>query len=290
MDDAAYLAFLKKRDRDFRSISDQTEGAMEAEDLHSEAWFVAEYHAAKRGFEIDWADPADQKLIFGTLTVKYVWKTAKERALKVSADEEREGGDDCSAPILTMIMDEAAADPLEILELQEEEDQKQALREKEDDILESYSQSVAYNIALWHFDNTRLRLAAHLAIDRSTLSDRIARAAAALKIQSSLFDRLEKIDETFMPKRGYAKPCWLSVKLQIDNAQWGWEFDEDIPPVQNALSKLRHDELCEVVINGKTREASWHRTTRLFFFTDGNQPLFCSANEIQEWWPASVKF
>lgn len=285
----AYSAFLKKRARDFRSIAERTDGELEVEDLHSEAWEAGEYHAAKRGFAIDWSDPADQKLIFGTLTVRHVWQTAKERALTVSGDEEREDDDGSTSPLLTYVLDENTLDPLEILELGEEEEQNQTLQDKEDAILESYSQSVAYNITLWHFDNIRAKAAAYLAINSETLRSRIAVAAESLILQPSMFDGVETIDKSFMPERGYGRPCWLPVKLH-DNAQWCWEFDEEITPVQSALSRLRHDELCEVMNNGKTREARWHRTTRLFFFTDGNRPAFCTTSEVQEWRPASVKF
>lgn len=288
MDVVAFEFFTKKRARDFKSIANQTEGELEVEDLHSEAWFAAEYHAAKRGFEIDWADPADQKLIFGTLTVKYVWRTKKERALKVSGDEEREDTDGSTLTLFSLVADETAADPLELLERREEEEQHLAAQEREDAFLGSFSQSVAYNVALWNFDNIRRRLASHLAIDRGTLSDRIARAALVLKMQASLFDGIERIDDAFKPEQGQA--CAVKVKQHCTAEQWCWEFEEDIPPAQSALSRIQHDELCEVVSNGKTREARWHRTTRLFFFTDGNRPVFCTVSDAQEWWPAGVKF
>jgi hypothetical protein len=222
MDFVAYSAFLKKRAKDFRSIAAKTCGEMTAEDLHSEAWLGAEYHAAKRGFPIAWDDPLDQKLILGTLTVKYVRRKNAERKRNVSINQERTDPEGNTAALIEFLPAEEAADPLVLLERREEEEKEKAKRQEEDAILESYSQSVAYIIVLWHFDNIRTRAAAYLVINRGTLRKRVAFAAEALKVQPSLFDRIEKLNDTFIPKRGiqYA----VRAEHQYFATQLGWEF------------------------------------------------------------------
>lgn len=289
MDVVAYEAFKKKRAKDFRSIAARTKGDCSVEELHNEAWIVAEDYLAERGFDIDWSTPTDQDLVLERLTAKYVSQERRKRKCTISVDQERIDHEGNTTTLIDLLPAEEISDPLTLLERSEEEEENSIQREQENAILESYSQSVAYNIALWHFDNLRYQLAAHLAINRNTLTDRINAAAMALKAQPSIFDGVETIDETFIPERSYGRPNWLPVKLQLDNAQWCWEFEEDIQPVQSALSLLRHNELCEVVIDGTTRKARWHQTTRLFFFIDGDRPVFCPGSGTQEWWPASAK-
>lgn len=58
----------------------------------------------------------------------------------------------------------------------------------------------------------------------------------------------------------------------------------------SALALLRHEELCEVRTEYGTREARWRPGSRLFFFTDGERPSYCTLDEVMEWWAAGVKF
>lgn len=59
---------------------------------------------------------------------------------------------------------------------------------------------------------------------------------------------------------------------------------------KSALDMLAHDELCEVRTEHGVREARWRPASRLFFFTDGERPPYCTLEEVLEWWPASVPF
>ncbi|HJV54310.1 MAG TPA: hypothetical protein VJ652_22795 [Noviherbaspirillum sp.] len=58
------------------------------------------------------------------------------------------------------------------------------------------------------------------------------------------------------------------------------------------LSKLLHDEICEVRIKGSAefREARWRPASRLFFFIDGDQRDYCTIDQVAEWRPAGVPF
>jgi hypothetical protein len=222
MDFEAYVAFLKKRAKDFRSIAAKTNGDMTVEDLHNEAWLVAEHVAGKRGEAIEWSDRADQSLIFGILTVQHVWKTSEDRKRKVSADQEKDDGESITTALLQLLPTDDSADPLELLERREEEKDARIQREKEDEILETYSESVAYIVILWHFNNIRAKVATYLVIDRGTLKERIDRAAETLKAQPSLFDRIERITQGFMPLQGhkYFKP----IPHRYNSKQMEWAF------------------------------------------------------------------
>lgn len=60
---------------------------------------------------------------------------------------------------------------------------------------------------------------------------------------------------------------------------------------ESALSLLRNDELCIVVLHdGTQRECAWTPADQSFTFVDGKGPGFVLASDVYEWWPASVKF
>lgn len=220
--DLFFWSFLKDKAKDLRKIAGKTQGDLRVEDLETEAWLAAEYHAAKRGCAIDWSDPQDQKLILGTLTVQHVWKKNAERKCTVSADKERKDQEGDGWSLIDQFHSEETADPLVLLERREEEESERAQREAEEAILETYSQSVAYNIILWHFNNIRVRVAAHLAIDRGTLRKRIAFVAKTLKVQLSLFDCIERISESFMPPQGLTYAA--QEEHHLSGQQLAWDF------------------------------------------------------------------
>lgn len=59
---------------------------------------------------------------------------------------------------------------------------------------------------------------------------------------------------------------------------------------ESALHRLKHGELCIVVLHDSTqREAEWNPDNARFYFTSA-PPGSVSAAEVYEWWPASVKF
>lgn len=221
MDSAAYLAFVKARVKDLRKIAARTRGGLSADDLASEAWLAAEYRSAKQGSPIDWHDPKDQDLILGTLTVQHVWRKRGD-IRTISADEEREDHEGYGGTILDLLQADDASDPLVLLERREDEELESAKRAEEEAVLDTYSQSVAYTIVLWRFDNIRIRVATYLAIHRGTLRSRIAQAAATLRVQPSLFDRIEKISESFAPSAG--RSYAITEQRHLAGSQLVWDF------------------------------------------------------------------
>jgi hypothetical protein len=217
MDFVAYSAFLKKRAKDFRSIAARTKGGMSAEDLHGEAWLVADHLSAKRGEAIDWSDSEDQSLIFGVLTVQHVTRQ-KSRYWheSISIDEKAENDDGGVIGILERLSDKAAVDPLEALATKDDPTDIQLM------LATSYSQATAYVIICIHFGGDRESICAHLVITYCTWYRRLDSARSVVKFQSSLFDRIEKIDETFMPAPG--REYAAKIERHCAAEQWGWEF------------------------------------------------------------------
>ena len=55
----------------------------------------------------------------------------------------------------------------------------------------------------------------------------------------------------------------------------------------SALDLLQNDELCTIIMNGREREAAWRKVTRMFIFTDGDEPAYARPDQIEEWMPAT---
>lgn len=61
----------------------------------------------------------------------------------------------------------------------------------------------------------------------------------------------------------------------------------------NALHLLTSGEICNVMVEGHLYEAIWNKQCWGFFLSrpeEASRGSFCHLNEIDEWWPAGVKF
>lgn len=56
-----------------------------------------------------------------------------------------------------------------------------------------------------------------------------------------------------------------------------------------ALDLLQHGELCIVIVDGRKREATWHKFNRWFTFKD-EPPGHATPDQVEEWMPAGVRF
>jgi hypothetical protein len=65
----------------------------------------------------------------------------------------------------------------------------------------SYSQASAYVIVFVHFDGDRKAVCAHLATSDDSLSRQVTAAADTVRVQPSLFDRIERISQLPVPAR-----------------------------------------------------------------------------------------
>lgn len=217
MDLFFWASFLKEKARDLRRVARATEGETSVEDLQSDAWIVAAEIGAKRGEPIDFTDPLDQDAIIAKLYIKRVLRSDKrlKYATRIDRDEESDEGENWS----TQLRAADAPDPLEVLI---EAENSRDLAKQERSLENTYSESAAYVIVLWHFHNNRGHVCGYLVIDRSTLNRRIDDAEDLVKLQPSLFDRIETIDESFMPERGNAYIA--RVKENRGMEQWEWTF------------------------------------------------------------------
>lgn len=190
-----FEAFLHKMKAAFRRIARATKHEMTAEDLQSEAWLIAHEIGEKRGREIDFADPKDQDLVVGAVYVRNVTRGDWQMRRSIRMEDDPESDDD-SAKWSERLAADASSDPLVSLLLRESTIDTNAM------LASSYSQATAYVTVFVHFKNNRQAICAYLVISDGTLAKRVAYAADSVRVQPSLFDRVERIGESFMPLPG----------------------------------------------------------------------------------------
>lgn len=168
--------------------------------------------------EFDFRASVDQDYILGALVNEFVkWG---HHALRFALSLDREYEDDDGGTGASW-MDRLAADdtydPMVLLELREMLDGEERMQAA------SYSQAAAYVIVFSQFDNDRQKICDWLVIADSTLTGRVRRALDTVRQQASLFDRVETIDETFMPQPGrqYLSKMAPTGMLPQSSA-WAW--------------------------------------------------------------------
>ena len=212
-----FEAFLKERARDFRRISSWTRGEMSAGDLQGEAWLLARKIGKRQKREFDFSDPADQEYILGALYNEFIkWG---HHALRFAISLDREYDDEDGAAgyaLMNSLVAQETSDPLVLLERHE------ALVDDEWALASSYSQAAAYAVVFDRFDLDHERICDWLAIADSTLTGRVRRALETVRMQASLFDRVESIPDDFMPMPGRERAQRIGVPLQAQQVAWAW--------------------------------------------------------------------
>ncbi|AMP16312.1 hypothetical protein CPter291_4079 [Collimonas pratensis] len=206
-----FESFLSKMAAKFRSISRATKNEMSLGDLYGDAWVVAAEIGGRRGRVIDFSDPLDQDLILGALNIRNVKKAEKNMRFAVRIDETHDVDGDEVSPWSNRLRAHETSDPLVLLLHREE------MEREEDALVSSYSEYAAYIVALFQFKDDRLKLCEYLLIASVTLRSRMNKAETKVKVQSSLFDRRERIGSKFMPLPGqrYLTPA----TQQFENRQ-----------------------------------------------------------------------
>lgn len=213
-----FADFTAKMASSFSRISYATKGEVSVKDLYGEAWIVGIEISEKRGYEIDFSDPADQDLVMSHLYVIHIRRGDWNMRSSVRIDQDNDNDDgtaprwserlpasDTSDPLVSLLRREAAAQD----------------REK---LANSYSQAAAYVAAFVHFKYDRRQMAEYLLIADATLQNRVDLAAAVVTIQPSLFDGRVRIPRRFQPLPGkaYAK----QAVTHLGSVQWAWCFDD----------------------------------------------------------------
>lgn len=194
-----FKKFLQDKIADFRRIVRQARGEVELEDLQNSAWIIAAEMAEKQQRQINFADADDQDRVLATLYGRSVKGGDRATRYAVRLDQKKEGADEDLPPLIEMLPGPVNADPLQSLLEQEELTGNLAVLDEA--LAATFSQAVAYAISLEKFQDIE-SLGAFLALTKASLTQRISRAAYSVRIQSSLFDGIERISRSFMPKAG----------------------------------------------------------------------------------------
>ena len=211
-----FEAFLNRMKASFGRIVKATKEEMSLEDLQSDAWIAAHEIGEKRGREIDFADPDDQKLLLGALHIRNVRRPEKNIRYAARIDQSREGEEGEVNSWVNRLRADDASEPLTFLE------RRESARDESKMLMESYSQAAAYVALFVRFENNRENVCAYLVISGDTLSRRVDFAAATVRRQRSLFDRIERIPADFMPPRGYAYPARIEASREAGQCSWAF--------------------------------------------------------------------
>lgn len=212
----AYQAFLKIMKKGFRQIYKATNYEIPIEDLEQDAFLAAKDLERTKGRVIDFSNPADQELIMRAVHVRNVVRPEKHMQFADSIDTPHEGEEGEIGVWEARLYAEENTDPLVALILRE------AAFDNAKKLADSYSQAVAYLMVLARFGYNKEAICSYLVISDGTLSRRVSFAADTFKVQNSLFDRIERITEDFMPRRG--KAYEVRAEQQSSATQWAWEF------------------------------------------------------------------
>lgn len=214
--DLFLAAFLKDKTPNLRSIARRTHGDMSVDDLKNEVWLIAQEIESKRGYPVDFADPDEHEVVLSWLSMQCVTKNHSVNRYAARLDQEYDNGDGGTISLLDRLKADDAADPLmRMLHQQEAVDAEARL-------VASYSQAAAYVAVFYCFRYDRDKICTYLVISDATLMTRVRFAIRTIYRQSSLFDGIERIDESFMPRRGRqltARPEYPGTTIQF-----GWNF------------------------------------------------------------------
>jgi hypothetical protein len=213
-----FFEFIKRVKKRLVRFARKTNNDVSASDLEASAWILASEIEARRGQEIDFSNPADEDYVLAALYTQEVnqgdWNLRNSVRFDQSTDNV--DGDPMSWDNLLGTSEEL--DPQYIL---------QALQEAQN-IPEigavdfSYSEFTAYVVSLRNFDDNRDKLCSHLEIARRTLRERFQNAEIVVREQNSLFDRIERISQAFIPLPG--KKYLAKIELSRSMEQWAWQF------------------------------------------------------------------
>lgn len=211
-----FEAFIHRVKKTLRRIVGASKYEVTEDDLKQDAWIITHEIGQKRGRKIDLSDPADEELVIGRLYNQNVKRGDWKMRCSVRIDA---GQVDDDGELICWSRDLAAAetaDPAKYLEHKEKPTDEEIL------LSTSYSQAAAYVLVFFNFGNDRESIANYLAIAVGTLAGRLKFVRDIVKVQPSLFDRIEKISQDFMPKPG--REYVEKSEQHLIGSQWAWEF------------------------------------------------------------------
>lgn len=189
-----FLRFLDVRRNDLQRIASATRGEYEVEDLHGVAWEMLTRIGNKRGRPIDLVIPDDQELVLRWLNCEVIRydETHLRRAVRLDKDwdsDEAASSEDRLASLLDL---STSFDQAGLMDSEERQRELLAI------VNQSYSQYSAYLILLDRFGWDIIVMAEHLRLLAATVVRRIQACQQLIRYQSSLFDRLQSIENDFV--------------------------------------------------------------------------------------------
>lgn len=207
-------AFLKDKTPDLRRIARNTHGDMTVDELKNEVWLVAKDIERKRGYPVNFTSSDDHQVVLSWMYMEFVTKRHSVNRYAVHLDQEHDIGDGDAVRLLDRLAADDAANPLMRLILLEDAVDAEEL------LAASYSQAAAYVAVFYCFRYDREKICAYLVVSDGALMARVRFAIRTVRMQSSLFDGVETIDESFMPMRGRQYALRIEPCHTVEQACW----------------------------------------------------------------------
>lgn len=211
-----FHAFIRLMRGSFHRIVKAARNEISVDDLHQDAWILADEIGKRRGRPIDFGAADDQQLILRAVNVKNVrrgdWKL--RRAVRIDQDDQESEG---SSNWAERIPAAASSDPLILLLFREADAVSQNLLEA------SYSQATAFVWVFVRFKSDYQDICAHLALSRYSLDRRVKVAGQIVRSQPSLFDGKERVGADFLPQAGRRQLLHPVQHPSVD--QWVFAFE-----------------------------------------------------------------
>lgn len=207
--------FLKKMLNNFRRLARMTRNELSVEDLQSESWIVAQEISNRRGYRIDFSDADDEQLLMRALNVRHIKRGDWHLRKSVRIDQDS-SGEENEINWSNLLRARESSDPLvTLIERETGFELNKMLRS-------SYSQATAYIKLFDVFDFDRQKICNHLVVKNDTLLTRFRFAAKVVRVQPSLFDRLEAIPDDFnaLPGKEFHLPIAVAFCPKVKQAAW----------------------------------------------------------------------
>lgn len=189
--------FLFLINPDLKRIARQSRGEITLQELESEVIIAISDFEVKKERDFDHLYFTDQDWLIKGLYFKFVKRIDHKLKYAQRIDQELETAD--GSTWITELPAEETSDPLQFALFEENH------REIEQLLADSYSEAKAYVVSFDHFDHDKIKLSAFFNITSDTLNKRVNRALLHVRLQPSIFDRIEKIDQSFFPLAGIKK-------------------------------------------------------------------------------------
>lgn len=214
----SFQSFLESRRKDLRRIAGKSCGEYTIDDVGNEAYVIAEKINDKRGHPVDFLNHEDQELLLSWLYQELITWADKSNRYAVEIDKGLDS-EDSEEPFCTLANLLAAPENFDpLIQLQADEEEPWVLQVTR----HSYSQASAYAILLHRFDWDMESLAEALRLMVATVRGRIVASGAHMRLQPSLFDRVQTIDYLFQATVA-CRPYRIIVP-ESGQRQLEWEF------------------------------------------------------------------